>query len=265
MIRFIHHFNYPSEVSRADGEAWYLGTHVPLIRELPGVVRYRSWRQIDVGIPYPSAGAPTPHNQFVRRTELCFEDHAAWQTAYRSAPQLWSRAPERRLGFGEFECMFIGEEPEFDLLRDAPPQHYKYMTLQLWWPRGRPEIDENEEIFIDSYCLFYAPHISFADGEDWYLGHHTREGKQLPGMRHYRTWRMIRVPEEPGSPLKPNRWARLTELGMSPTAYIADMVNEETRIRFTRSPLGNVIGGWMNISIKLNQVDDFLHPGRAAS
>jgi hypothetical protein len=43
MIRFIHHFNYPSGVSRADGEAWYLGTHVPLVRELPGVVRYRSW------------------------------------------------------------------------------------------------------------------------------------------------------------------------------------------------------------------------------
>jgi hypothetical protein len=97
MIRFIHHFNYPSGVSRADGEAWYLGTHVPLIRELPGVVRFRSWRQIDVGISYPSAGAPTPHNQFVRRTELCFEDHEAWQTAYRSAAQLWSRAPERRL------------------------------------------------------------------------------------------------------------------------------------------------------------------------
>lgn len=73
---------------------------------------------------------------------------------------------------------------------------------------------------------------------------------------------MIRVPEEPGSPFKTNRWARLTELGMSPTAYIAAMVNDETRIRFTRSPLRNVIGGWMNVSIKLNQVDDFLHPGR---
>ena len=76
-------------------------------------------------------------------------------------------------------------------------------------------------------------------------------------MRHYRTWRTIRVPEEPGSPFKANILARLTELGMSPTAYITDMVNDETRIRFTRSPLGNVIGGWMNISIKLNQVDDF--------
>jgi hypothetical protein len=90
------------------------------------------------------------------------------------------------------------------------------------------------------------------------LGHHTREGKQLPGMRHYRTWRTIHVPEEPGSPLKPNRWVRLTELGMGPKAYVANMVNDETRIRFTGSPLGNVIGGWMNVSIRPNRVDDLL-------
>jgi hypothetical protein len=258
MIRFIHHFNYASGISRADGEAWYLGAHVPRVRKLEGVRRYRSWPQVDVGIPYPSAGAPTPHNQFVRRTELCFDTIEAWQAAYRSAPELWNRAPEGTPGFNEFECMFISEEPQYDLLRDAPPQHYKYMTLQLWWPKGVPEIDEDEEIFVDSYCFFYAPKISFADGEDWYLGHHTREGKQLPCMRHYRTWRTIRVPEEPGSPLKPNRWVRLTELGMGPKAYVANMVNDETRLRFTWSPLGNVIGGWMNVSIRPNRVDDLL-------
>lgn len=258
MIRFVHLFNYPAGVSRADGEKWYLGTHVPRARELPGVTRYRSWPQVEVGIPYPSAGAPTPFDQFIRRSELCFENLEAWQKAYRSAPELWTPSSEGKPGFGPFECMFLEEEPQFDLLRDAPQQQYKYMTLQLWWPKGRPEIDESEEIFIDSYCLSYADGISFTDGEDWYLGHHTREGKQLPGMKHYRTWPTIRVPEEPGSPLRPNRWVRLTELGMSPAAYIADMVTEDTRIRFTPSPRGNVIGGWLNISLKQKLVDDFL-------
>lgn len=262
VIRFVHLFNYPSGVSRADGETWYLGVHVPRVRQLPGVVRYRSWRQVDVGIPYPSAGAPSPFDQFVRRTELCFDDLEGWRRAYASGPELWKPAAEGKAGFGEFECMFLNEEPEFDLLRDAPPQHYKYMTLQLWWPRGTPLIDETEEIFIDSYCFFYSPGISFADGEDWYLGHHTREGKQLPGMRHYRTWRTIRVPAGPGSPIKPNKWKRLTELGMAPKAYIANMVTDETRIRFTGSPLGRVIGGWMNISIKPGLVDDLLVSGR---
>jgi hypothetical protein len=258
MIRFVHLFNYPAGISKADGESWYLREHVPRVKELPGVVRYRSWQQVDVGIPYPSAGAPAPFDQFVRRTELCFEAFEAWHKAYRTNPELWALAREGQTGFGQFECMFLNEEPEFDLLRDAPQQQYKYMTLPLWWPKGRPETDENEEIFIDSYCFFYAANVSFSDGEDWYLGHHTREGKQLPGMKHYRTWRTIRVPQEPGSPLQPNRWVRLTELGMSPQAYIADMVNPETKIRFTRSPVGNVIGGWLNISIKANQADDFL-------
>jgi len=257
MIRFIYHFNYPSGVSRTDGDGWYRGTHTPRARSLPGVRRYRSWPQVDVGIPYPSSGAPTPHNQFARRSELCFDSLEAWQHAYRSDPHLWDKASGGP-GFNEFECMLLDEEPEFDLLRDAPPQHYKYMSLQLWWPHGVPEVDDEEEAFIDSYCFFYTPRISRADGEDWYLGHHTREGKQLPGMRHYRTWRTIRTPEEAGSQLQLNRWFRLTELGMGPRAYIANMVDKESSIRFTGSPLGNVIGGWMNISIRPKLVEDLL-------
>jgi hypothetical protein len=258
MIRFVHVFNYAAGVSRADGERWYLGTHVPAVRKLAGVRRYRSWQQVETGIPYPSAGAPTPFDQFARRTELCFDDYDAWRAAYRSDPRLWTPARERSVGFGPFECMFLEEEPQYDLLRDAPPQHYKYMSLQLEWPKGAPEIDYDAEIFIDSYCFAYGPKITFQQGEDWYLGHHTREGKQLPGMKHYKTWKTIRVPEEQGAPFHPNKWSRLTELGMSPAAYIADMVTEATRIRFTPSPFGNIIGEWLNISIKLPQVEDFL-------
>lgn len=258
MIRFVHLFNYPEGVSLDDGEAWYLGEHVPQVRKLPGIVRYRSWRQVDVGIPYPGSGSPTPFDQFVRRTELCFEDAETGLEAIRASRSLWIPSREGSPGFREFECMFLEEEPQYNLLRDAPPQHYKYMTLPLWWPKGQPEIDETAPIFINSYCLAYRPDISIADGEDWYLGHHTREGKQLPGMRHYRTWKTICVPEDSISPLQPNKWFRLTELGMSPEAYRATMVDSETRIRFTPSPLGNVIGGWLNISIKLELVEDLL-------
>jgi hypothetical protein len=263
MIRFVHLFNYAEGVSLQDGEAWYLGKHVPQVKKLPGIVRYRSWKQVDMGIPYPSPGAPTPFNQFVRRTELCFEDQKQGIRAVMGNPALWTPSGKGVPGFREFESMFLNEEPQYNLLQDAPPQHYKYMALQLWWPKGRPQVDEDEEIFIDSYCILYAPNVSFADGEDWYLGHHTREGKQLPGMKHYQTWKTIRVPEQPDSPLKPNRWARLTELGMSITAYKATMVNEETRIRFTPAQITQpggrgVIGGWLNISIKLDQYDDLL-------
>jgi len=258
MIRFVHIFNYAEGVSIDDGEAWYLGEHVSQARKLPGVVRYRSWKQFDNGIPFPNAGVPAPFDQFVRRTELCFETLQEALDAVMGNPELWTSSENGVPGFGEFECMFLEEEPEFNLLQDAPYQQYKYMTLPLWWPKGRPEYDDTAEIFIDSYCLAYRPDITIDTGEDWYLGHHTREGKQLPGMKHYKTWKTIRVPEDPNSTLEPNKWFRLTELGMSPEAYRTDMVNDDTRIRFTPSPLGNVIGKWMNISIKLEQVEDLL-------
>ncbi len=258
MIRFVHFFNYATGVSIDEGEAWYLDQHVPKVKKLPGVVHYRSWPGIDPGVPYPSTGAPTPFDQFVRRTELCFHDLESALDAVMSQPVLWTPSLEGEPGFGEFECFFITEEAEFNLLRDAPQQHYKYMTLPLMWPKGRPEVDEEAEIFINCYCLAYKPKITTTDGEDWYLGHHTREGKQAPGMKHYRTWKTIRVPETTGSPLNPNTWYRMTELGMSPETYHTVLVNKETRIRFTLSPVGDVIGKWLNIGIKLELVEDFL-------
>ena len=258
MIRFVYLVNYAEGVSKEDGETWHLNEHVPQVKRLPGIVRYRSWPQVDVGIPYPSPGAPTPHDQFVRRSELCFENLESGVQSVMADPQLWASSKEGVPGFREFECMFLEEQPQYDLLRDAPQEQYKYMSLQLMWPKGRPEVDDTAEIFINSYCILYPSGISIADGEDWYLGHHTREGKQLPGMQHYRTWRTIRVPESTDAPLRPNKWYRLTELGMSPEAYRMTMVDDEARIRFTTSPLGNVLGGWLNISIKLDFFDEFI-------
>ncbi len=259
VIRFVHHFNYANGVSREVGDAWYRNQHVPQVRDLPGVTGYLSWPQIDVDIPYPSPGAPTPHDQFVRRSEVRFDDLERAVAAVMGNPQLWEPSDEGVPGFREFECMFLREDPQYDLLRDAPPEQYKYMTLPLRWPNGEPEVDLSAEIFMNSYAINYPEDIPLAIGEDWYVGHHNREGKQLPGMKHYKTWLTIPVPENGGA-LKPNKWLRLTELGMSPEAYKATMVNEESRIRFTPSPYGRVIGDWLNISIKLDVVDDLLTP-----
>lgn len=259
MVRFVHLINYAEGVSREDAEKWYLGEHVPQVQKLPGIQRYRSWPAIEPPpISYPNAGVPTPFDQFVRRTELCFDSLEAGLGALKADPSLWSPSQKGVPGFREFECMFLDEEPQYDLLRDAPPQHYKYMTQPMQWPNGKPEIDDTAAIFIDSYCLAYRPDVSIEDGEDWYLGHHTREGKQLPGMKHYRTWKTIHVPEEPSPDLRLNKWFRLTELGMSPAAYRATMVDKETRVSFAPSPLGNVLGAWMNIAINPENPQDLL-------
>jgi hypothetical protein len=257
VVRFVHFFNYAKGVSIEDGEKWYLGKHVPQAKKLPGVVRYISWRGIAVD-PKVNPALPTPANQFVRRSELWFENLQTCRQALIANPELWTPSKEGVPGFREFECMLLDEEPQYNLLRHTPPQHYKYITLQLNWTGGRPRIEEPEEIFIDTYFLFYRPDISTADGEDWYLGHHTREGKQAPGMKHYKTWKAIKVPSDPGSPLRLNKWFRLTELGGTDDMFYELMVNPKTRIRFTPSPLGNVIGGWGNIFIKLDDVEELL-------
>ncbi len=258
MIRFVYLFNYSQDLSLSQGETWYLEEHVPQINQLPDLLSHRSWRYFDASIPFPSAGAPTPFNQFVRRTELCFENAEKGIETVINAQALWEASTTGSPGFRELECMFVQVEPQYDLLKDAPPEQYKYMTMPLHWPKGKPKVDESAEIFINSYCFFYNQEISLADCEDWYIGHHNREGKQLPGIRHYKTWKTIPIPEIPGSPLRPNKWYRLTELGMSPEAYRATMIDNSTRIRFQPSPHGKVIGGWINISINLNQAEDLL-------
>ncbi len=258
MIRFVHCFNYAEGITREQGDEWYLNEHASKVRKLPGLVGYVSWPQVDVGIPSPGPGFPTPEDQFARRSELHFEDLDAALAAVQSDLSLWAPSKDGVPGFREFECMFLGEEPEYDFLRDVPPQHYKYITLTMWWPHGQPVIDEQEEIFIHTYVFSYREDIETPDAEDWYLGHHTREGKQLPGMQHYRTWKTIRVPDVPGKAIEPNKFYRLTELGMSPNSYKAVMVNEDSKIRFTPSPFGRVMGNYFNMSIKFHIVDDLL-------
>ena len=259
MIRFVHLFNYADGVSIDDGESWYLGEHVPQVKKLSNIVAYRSWRGLETPFSYPSPGIASPPDQFVRRSELWFDSPKSCQQAVISNPALWTPSEEGVPGFREFECMFISKEPQYNLLQDAPQEQYKYMTMPLMWPRGRPQVEDTDDLVVLCYYFNYRPEISIVDGEDWYIGHHTREGKQLPGVKHYRTWQTIRVPEEPDSLLNPNRWFRMTELGMvNFDAYRKTMVDTETRIRFTPSPLSRVIGEWINIFIKLELIEDLL-------
>jgi hypothetical protein len=257
MVRFVHHINYAEGISRDDGDAWYLNEHAPKARDLPGVTAYLSYPQQDQGIPV-GPGLPTPHDQFVRRSELQFDNIDTALNAINGNLDLWAPSAPGIPGFREVECMFLNEEFEFDLRKDVPFQQYKYMTLPMWWPKGPPVDDETKEHFIHSYSFGYKEEITLANAEDWYLGHHAREGKQLPGIRWYKTWKTIRVPEINGSPLHPNKYYRLTELGMNRDVYMENMMNEDTRVRFTQGPFGRVINNIMSIPIKHHIVDDLM-------
>lgn len=255
-VRFVHFFSYPEGVAVEDGEQWYFDKHIPEVRKLPGITRYRTWRALSP-IPVPS---PYPYDRFVRMSELVFENMALARQATLENASLWASATEGTPGFGEFECVFLDEQPQFDLMRDMPVQQYKYAALPLKYTGAEPQYEDAEDELILVYLFNYC--VSIADGEDWYLGHHAREGKltKQVGLRHYQTWRMLKTSDEPDIPLKPNRFYRLTELGLPATALQAPKEDEppKPQMHITMSPLGNVFGDLLNLVIDPRQVHNLL-------
>jgi hypothetical protein len=252
VVRFVYYFNYPKDKPLDEAEKWYKQQHVPEVNKLPGIISHRTWK----GLPAIQWFTWDPWDRFNRLSEICFENLEMCLKATTRNPQLWS-AP----GFREIECAILDEEPQFDLLKDVPVQQYKHAHLLPKFVGGDPEFDESDDTFMDVYMLNYK--VPVVDGEDWYLGHHTREGrisKQL-GNRHYQTWKTLKVPEEKSSALKPNRFYRLTELGLPDYARgirAPGWARPKSYMTFTQSPLGEVIGEWRNILIEPDKFEDLL-------
>ena len=126
MIRWVFLIRYPEGVSTEDGDAWYLGVHAQEARAMKGLRRYRTWKLA----PAPVGGAGRTQetlNRWARLTEIGFDDFDAWREAVVESPLDLSPAPwaEKQVGTasGSYvsETIFIGEEPEYDLLEDPPP------------------------------------------------------------------------------------------------------------------------------------------------
>ena len=256
IVRFVHFFNYPEGVTVEDGEQWYLGEHVSQVQKLPGIIRYRTWR----GLPPIPLFSPDPYDRFVRMSELVFENMALAQQATLGNASLWTAAAAGNPGFGELECVFLDEQPQFDLTKDIPVQQYKYAALPLKYSGREPRYEDGEDAIILVYIFNYSVHV--ADGEDWYLGHHVREGKlsKQVGLRHYQTWIRLPTSDAPDNPLKPNRFYRLTELGFPASVQVGPKEADRPRSRMlvTMSQLGNVMVDLRNILIDPKQVQDLL-------
>lgn len=260
MIRFVYLFNYPLSLPADQGESWFLKKHVLEVKKLPGLLSFNSWPLFNADIQYPSAGASARFDQFVRRCDLGFENMEAWEKAYKKNPEIWTAAKKGEPGFDEFECAYVNDEPQYNIMRDVPPQQYKYMTMQLNWPSGVPKIKDTENINIGTYLFSYnkvTPEVF----DDWYLGHHTREIKQVPGVSHYLTWKTLKGFNPSNAFLQPHKYYRMTEVGMSRETQVVCTVNEDTRLRYTWSTLAqreDLVGVWINMSMKFEQVQEFL-------
>jgi len=75
-VKYVLTFNYPADVPLEEGEKWYLNGLVPLGKKMPGIIRYTTWKAIQL----PGEKPP----EFTRLTEVWFQDIEAWQRAMDS-------------------------------------------------------------------------------------------------------------------------------------------------------------------------------------
>jgi len=258
VVRFIYLFNYPEGISVEESEKWFFDEHVPAVKKMPGIVRYNTWK----GLPPIRMWTFDPYDRFVRLVELVFSGMEDCLSATVRNPELWRSGVEGRPGFRELECLMLDEEPQYNLLKDIPVQQFPYLSNPAKYTSGKMLEDDFDDVIIDVYMFNYNLKVSQTEGEDWYLGHHVREGRisKRLGNKHYQTWKTLKVSEEAGSALKPNRFYRLTELGLPPYALQDPPANAElpAMLAYTQSPFGKVIGEWRNILIDPDKPQDLL-------
>lgn len=260
-VRFVHMFNYPQELSREVCEKWYLEEHVPAVRALPGVVGYRTWEALPPSVMWTF----DPFDRFVRLSEVVFEDMESCLNATVRAPELWQSGVQGVPGFRELECVMLDEQPQYDLLKDVPVQQYKYLSNPAKYTKGKMVDDDSDDVVMDIYMFNYDPKFTFEEGEEWYLGHHVREGRftKRLGHRHYQTWKPLRVRIPEGCPIHPDRFWRFTELGlpayaMDPSVLKLAPGERPAMMTYTQDPRGQVIGEWRNIIIDPDAAVDLL-------
>ena len=181
MCNLVHFLSF----GEGRNDAWYREERLPLELSTPGVTQVRSWRTLKAEREDMNRTNP---NLWDRMTEVRFAKLQDAEAALCTETSLW-RA-ENRQGLDRFEGIIVGDQPQYYLLKDVPPQQYPYMSVPVVWKAGRPpNISPPETADYVRYMYFfnYREEVDVRLGEEWYLGHHTREGKQIPGMLTYET------------------------------------------------------------------------------
>lgn len=261
-VRFVYMFSYPKDIPTEQSELWYLQEHVPAVRQQPGIIGFKSWR----ALPPINMWTFDPYDRFDRLSEVTFESlDACLNATVRDRNRLWASGSTGRPGFLELECVLLDLEPQYNLLKDIPVQQYKYINYPGRYTPGKMIDDDQDDVIMDIYMFNYDPRFTFEEGEDWYLGHHVREGRitKRLGHRHYQTWKPLRVKVEENCPLRPNRFWRFTELGLpsyalDPTVLDLKPNEKPAMMTYTQDPRGQVIGEWRNILIDPDQVEDLM-------
>lgn len=179
-------------------------------RGLTGLVR-SAWWEVRTA-PQPK-DVRRSLSHFAHFVETWWDSEGSWREQHEPFLDREIRGSDR---VGDFFVHLSDPHPQYDLIRDVPAAHYPHMARPLDWSAGhRPVVPEPDGHDMWRYVYFfnYRDGVPLDDGEDWYLGHHTREGKQLPGLVHYVTWRRRGPSHElAGLADEARRFVRYTEL-----------------------------------------------------
>ncbi len=221
-------------------DSWYVTNRLHRELSVPGVDEVRSWKTL---VAARTDVNPKPPNDYHRLTEVRFRDLKDAEAALCDTGSVW--AASNRQGLAKFEGILVGPSHEYNLLADVPPQQYPFMSLPLVWRTGKPpDVPPPSTTNLARYIYFfkYRDDVDARLGEEWYLGHHTREGKQLPGIQTYITWKKLPLPGLESFIPEIANFNRYTEIGYETIEYQQLAVNLEAP-RWVRS-MHYVQGVW---------------------
>ena len=244
MCNLVYYF----KLAEGRDDAWYRNERLREELAVPGVRQERSWRTLRAAREDMN---PTNPNLWDRLSEVRFARLQDAEEALCNQRSLW-RA-ENRPELERFEGIVVGDQPQYYPLRDVPPQQYPFMSLPVVWKAGRPPdipIPETAGYVRYMYFFNYREDVDVRLGEEWYLGHHTREGKQIPGMLTYETWLRRPLPRLKEFIPELAMFYRCTEIGQQSIEYeqlaLSPQSPESPRYHpSTHYPQG-VLANWRN-------------------
>ena len=255
-VRFVFMHSYHKDVDKTLADKWFMDEKAAALAKMDGVESVRTWK----ALPPISMWTFDPYDRFDRMTEVVFDNLENCRKATVENPGFWSKTAAGAVGFNELECVFLNMDCQYDLLKEIPVQQYKYINHPARYTAG-VVVDALpfDDTFLDIYMFNYDKKFTYEEGEDWYLGHHVREGRHSKrmGHKHYKTWNLIHVDADESNPLQPNRFLRFTELGLpeyarNPMLLAGPLDGGKKKLAsliYTQDPRGQVIGEWRNILI----------------
>ncbi len=161
MIKEVFAFNYSRKRNFQDSEEWYFERHSALVRNLPHLAKYCSYRTLRI-----VKNNFIPSNpQFTRLEELWWPSKPLYKTAQLSPEMKRVREDlmDPELGSGMVDVKHAVLEKEINVMHPALSAVPETTMNEL---SGKPHIKS-------LWCFNYLDELPVPEAERWYLNHHT--------------------------------------------------------------------------------------------